>query len=262
MRDSKVYKLEVVAIIPARMNSRRFNGKPLKKILSIPLIGHCYFRCRIALGPKKVFVATCDKEIKDYVKSIGGNVVMTSKNHKRASTRTAEALLKIEKKLNKKIDVILMYQGDEPLGLPKNIKEMFRVFRNKSVGVANLIYKSSSQKLLLDKNNVKIVTDKFGKALYFSREMIPSPWLKQSNYSGLIQTGIIAFRRNKLMLFNKTKETPLEILESVDLNRLLENSEPIHTVLSGNINISVDNINDLKVAEKLIKKDVVYSKYK
>ena len=92
--------------------------------------------------------------------------------------------------------------------------------------------------------------------------MIPSPWLKQSNYSGLIQTGIIAFRRNKLMLFNKTKETPLEILESVDLNRLLENSEPIHTVLSGNINISVDNINDLKVAEKLIKKDVVYSKYK
>lgn len=254
--------MEVIAIIPARMNSSRFKDKPLKKILSIPMIGHCYFRCKIALGSKNVFVATCDKKIKDYVMSIGGNVVMTSKAHKRASTRTAEALMKIEKKLNKKIDVILMYQGDEPLGLPKNIRSITKLFNNKSVGIVNLIYKSSSYKMLSDKNNVKVVTDKYGKALYFTREMIPSPWLKIKNYSGLIQTGIIAFRRNKLMLFNKTKETPLEILESVDLNRVIENSEFIHTVMSENINISVDNINDLKNAEKYMRKDPVYLKYK
>ncbi len=244
------------------MNSRRFKDKPLKKILSIPMVGHCYFRCKIALGSENVFVATCDKKIKDYITSIGGNVIMTSNTHKRASTRTAEALTKIEKKLNKKIDVILMYQGDEPLVLPKNIREIIKYFKNKSVGIVNLIYKSSSRKILSDRNNVKTVIDRYGRALYFSREMIPSPWLKLKNYSGFIQTGIIAFRRNKLMLFNRTKETFLEVLESVDLNRVIENSEIIHTVISKNTNLSVDNANDLKMAEKYMKKDLIYLKYK
>ena len=88
----------VVAIIPARMNSSRFFGKPLKKIKDIPMIGHCYFRAKMSKYLNETYVATCDNEISDYVKKIGGTAIMTSKKHQRASDRTAEAMKKIEKK--------------------------------------------------------------------------------------------------------------------------------------------------------------------
>ncbi|MDC3130672.1 3-deoxy-manno-octulosonate cytidylyltransferase, partial [bacterium] len=102
-------------IIPARMSSSRFPNKPMAKIKGIPMIGHCYLNSVSILGSKNTFVATCDKEIKEYIISIGGNVIMTSKDHNRATTRVSEALIKIEKKQKKKIHNILMHQGDEPL---------------------------------------------------------------------------------------------------------------------------------------------------
>ena len=110
------------------MGSRRYNGKPLKKLLNIPLIGHCYKRCKLALGTENVYVATCDQEIEKYINNIGGKVILTSKNHKRASTRTSEALLNLEKKLKRKIDIVIMYQGDEPLVNPLYLKKMINLF--------------------------------------------------------------------------------------------------------------------------------------
>ena len=99
-----------VIIIPTRMKSSRMPNKPMAKIKGIPMIGRCYFKSIESIGKKYTFVATCDKEISNYVNSIGGNVIMTSKKHSRATTRIAEALIKIEKKLNKKVKNILMYQ--------------------------------------------------------------------------------------------------------------------------------------------------------
>ena len=88
-------------VIPARMDSSRFPGKPMKKINGIPMIGHCYYRANMSKLKNSVYVATCDKEISDYIKSIGGNVIMTSHNHQRASERVGEAINIIEKMLKK-----------------------------------------------------------------------------------------------------------------------------------------------------------------
>ena len=244
------------------MGSRRYNGKPLKKLLNIPLIGHCYKRCKLALGAENVYVATCDQEIKKYIKNIGGKVILTSKNHKRASTRTSEALLKLEKKLKRKIDIVIMYQGDEPLVNPLYLKKMLKLFDNNSTKIVNLIYKTNSLNLLKDKNNVKLVVNKRNEAIYFSREILPSDWLKYNNFYGYIQTGIIAFRRNELIKFNSMKESNLEIFESVDMNRIIENSGTINILKTNNTLISVDNSKDLKVAERYLKKDSIFHKYK
>ena len=91
-----------IAIIPARMGSSRFPGKPLEKIHGMPMVGHCYHRSVIALGAQSVYVATCDREIFDYILSIGGNAIMTASTHTRATGRTAEALEIIENQTNNK----------------------------------------------------------------------------------------------------------------------------------------------------------------
>ena len=244
------------------MGSRRYNGKPLKKLLNISLISHCYERCKLALGAENVYVATCDQAIEKYINNIGGKVILTSKNHKRASTRTSEALLKIEKKLNRKIDIVIMYQGDEPLVNPLYLKKMLKLFHNKTTKIVNLIYKTNSLKLLKDQNNVKLVVNKRNEAIYFSRELLPSHWLKYKNYYGYIQTGVIAFRRKELIKFNRIKETNLEIFESVDMNRIIENSGIINVLKTNDTLISVDNAKDLRVAENYLKKDSIFLKYK
>ena len=100
------------------MGSSRFPGKPLKNILGIPMIGHVYKRSCLANTTDLVYVATCDKQIFDYVESIGGKAVMTSDKHERCTDRTAEAVERIEKETNTKFDIILMIQGDEPMVTP------------------------------------------------------------------------------------------------------------------------------------------------
>ena len=113
--------MKSVTIIPVRMGSSRYPGKPLKKICGIPMVAHCYFRAIRSKKVKDVFIATCDLEIKKCCEDFGAKVIMTSKKHKRATDRTAEALIKIEKNIKKKIQNIIMLQGDEPLIYPDNI---------------------------------------------------------------------------------------------------------------------------------------------
>ena len=253
--------MRVVGIIPARMDSSRFPGKPLEKILGMPMVGHCYHRTALALGNEYTYVATCDIEIATYIKSIGGNVVMTNSRHTRATTRTAEAQELIEIEIKEKIDIIVMVQGDEPLILPKNISEIAPVFLDKSVNIVNIMSSLKTKQAFEDVNNVKVVVDNNNNALYFSREPIPSPWEGWRNIPKYMQTGIIAFRRNKLFEFNSTKESVLERIESVDMNRILENGGKIKMVLTKSITIGVDTYDELKLVEKLMKDDEIKSKY-
>ena len=126
-------------VIPARMDSSRFPGKPMKKINGIPMIGHCYYRANMSKLKNSVYVATCDKEISDYIKSIGGNVIMTSHNHQRASERVGEAINIIEKML-KKIDIVVLYQGDEPMVTPDMIDESIKLMASDdNISVINLM---------------------------------------------------------------------------------------------------------------------------
>ena len=132
--------MKAVAIIPARMGSSRFPGKPMAKILGMPMIGHCYFRTRMCAELKGTYVATCDREIFDYVQAIGGQAVMTSDKHDRASDRAAEAMLKIEEKTGESIDIVVMVQGDEPMIIPIMIEAAVNpLIQDSSIKVSNLM---------------------------------------------------------------------------------------------------------------------------
>ena len=113
--------LAIIGIIPARMASTRFPNKPMAKIAGIPMIGHVYLRCKMSGLLDDLYVATCDKEIYDYIESIGGKAVMTADTHERASDRCAEALQKIEMSTGRRADIMVMIQGDEPMIRPQMI---------------------------------------------------------------------------------------------------------------------------------------------
>jgi len=250
-----------IGIIPARMASTRFPGKPMAKINNIPMIGHCYFRTRMALELSKTYVATCDLEIADYINSIGGDVVMTDSSHTRATTRTAQALEKIEAEIGDKIDIVLMVQGDEPLITPDLINEAISNFKDSEVDIVNIMSPIKTHEQFIDKNNVKVVFNKINNALYFSREPIPSKWLGGDRHPMFMQTGIIAFRRDTLLSFNRLEETLLEKIESIDMNRVLETGGCIRMLLTNNLMIGVDTCQDLVEAEKYLLNDPLIAAY-
>ena len=243
------------------MGSSRFPDKPLKKIHGMPMVGHCYYRAAMASGVDKVYVATCDEEIYDYILSIGGGAIMTSDTHIRATTRTAEALQKIEEQNKEKIDVIIMVQGDEPLIHPNTIADTIPQFIDPLVNIVNVMSKLETKEAFEDKNNVKVVVDNFNDALYFSREPIPSPWKGWKELPKYMQTGIIAFRRDTLIQFNKMPETSLEIIESVDMNRVIESGKKIRMVLTDLVTVGVDVPEELLRVEELLIGDVIMSEY-
>ena len=253
--------MNTIGVIPARMQATRFPGKPMKKIHGMPMIGHCYHRTAIALGVDATYVATCDIEIAKYIDSIGGHVIMTSNTHTRATTRTAEALEKIEQETDERVDIIVMVQGDEPLILPETIKQVTPEFKNKSVSIVNIMSRLATEESFKDVNNVKVVTANNNDALYFSREPIPSPWKGWEDIPRYMQTGIIAFRRDTLIEFNAMKETQLEQIESIDMNRVLETGGKIRMVLTEATTIGVDVLEELNEVEKILAGDKIMGSY-
>jgi len=253
--------MNVIAIIPARMAASRFPGKPMKKILGMPMIGHCYFRTSMAEGLDNVYIATCDVEIFNYIESIGGKAVMTSSSHTRATTRTAEAMKSIENIIGKKVDIVVMVQGDEPLIPPSVISETLPPFKDVSINIVNIMSKITGINQFVDKNNVKVVCDEKNNALYFSREAIPSPWKGMDENNSYMQTGIIAFRREALLSFNASNETQLEVIESVDLNRVLEKGGNVKMIPTEIFTLGIDTPAELNIAQELMKLDKSVGKY-
>ena len=132
--------MRAVAVIPARMASSRFPGKPMALIHDMPMIGHCYCRVRLCDALSDTYVATCDEEVFDYIESIGGKAVMTANSHERASDRAAEAMLKIEEASGQKTDILVMVQGDEPMDTPEMISDAITPMLNdNSVQIVNLM---------------------------------------------------------------------------------------------------------------------------
>ena len=253
--------MNIIGVIPARMGSTRFPGKPMKKIHGMPMIGHCYHRTAMALGVDATYVATCDIEIAEYINSIGGRAIMTSNTHTRATTRTAEALEKIEQETDEKVDIVVMVQGDEPLILPETIREVTPEFKDKSVNIVNIMSRLTTEESFKDVNNVKVVIANNNDALYYSREPIPSPWKGWEDIPRYMQTGIIAFRRDILIAFNAMKETQLEQIESIDMNRVLETGGKIRMVLTEATTIGVDVLEELNEVEKILVGDRIMDSY-
>ena len=255
--------MNIIGIIPARMASTRFPGKPLAKILGTPMLGHIYFRSQMSSILNDLYVATCDQEVAEYVQSIGGKAVMTADTHERASDRTAEAMLKIETETGKRIDIVVMIQGDEPMVYPEMIdKAVQPLIDDNNIFASNLMAPLKTRQEHDDPNEVKVVVDKKGFALYFSREPIPS-WKKGAESLPMLkQVCIIPFLRDFLITFNELEPTPLEIIESVDMLRILEYGYKVKMIYTENGTYSVDTIDDLRRVEKLMKNDPLLKQYK
>jgi 3-deoxy-manno-octulosonate cytidylyltransferase (CMP-KDO synthetase) len=254
--------MNIISIIPARMGSSRFPGKPMADILGMPMIGHVYKRVKMSNLVSEVYVATCDKEIYDYIESIGGKAIMTSDCHERCSDRCAEAMLKIEKKTNEKCDIMVMVQGDEPLTYPQMIEEAVKPMLNdKNINITNLVADLETIEEFEDPNEVKVVMDKDNNALYFSREPIPSRKKGILNVPMKKQVCVIPFRRDFLLEYNQMEPTPLEIIESVDMMRIVENGGKVKMIPTKYKTKAVDTKEDLEKVKEMMKKDKLKKRY-
>lgn len=249
-----VKNFDIVALIPARMGSTRFPGKPMAKILDKPMIGHVVERVSQCELLSMTAVATCDLEIFDYIESIGGKAIMTGNHHERASDRCAEALSILEKGERRRFDIVVMVQGDEPMLNHVMIEEALQpMLDSPDVMVTNLLGKISSQEEFEDHNCIKVVVDLQWNALYFSREPIPNCSIT-ADIPMWKQVCVIPFRRDFLREYMRLDPTPLEVTESIDMLRVLEHGKKVRLVPTSHKTHAVDTPEDLKKVEALMKK--------
>ncbi len=247
--------MNILALIPARMGSSRFPGKPMASILGKPMIGHVYERVAKCSSLTTTAVATCDSEIADYITSIGGRVVMTGKHHERASDRCAEALQAVEQEDGVSYDIMVMVQGDEPMTNPRMIDEAVApMLKEPDIRVVNLLAKIESLEEFEDRNCIKVVCDLQSDALCFSREPIPTRAMI-SSIPMLKQVNIVPFRRDFLLEYIAMTPTPLEVVESIDMMRVLEHGYKVRMVPTSYSSRAVDTEEDRKMVEELMREN-------
>lgn len=247
--------MKFIGIIPARYASTRFPAKPLALLGGKPVIQHVYERVSEVLNT--VYVATDDSRIESAVRSFGGNVVMTSAHHKSGTDRCFEAYSKI----GQQEDVIINVQGDEPFIGKEQISALMRCFEDPQAQIATLVKPfspSDGYKTLENINSPKVVVDKNWNALYFSRSIIPfqrgkdsSCWLLDHTYYKHI--GLYAYTSGVLEQITMLSQTPLEIAESLEQLRWLENGFRIKVAVCDTETIGIDTPADLLRAEAFLK---------
>jgi 3-deoxy-manno-octulosonate cytidylyltransferase (CMP-KDO synthetase) len=249
--------MKIVAVIPARMGSSRFPGKPLAPILGRSMIEHVYRRTMLCADLDAVYVATCDTEIRDVVEGFGGDVIMTSSTHQRASDRVAEAATHLE------ADVVVMVQGDEAMVTPEMITTATRpLLADTTIACVNLAKRVTTEAEFHDPNCIKVVMDRQGFALYFSRQPIPTTHVL--GFAPLTiskQVCIIPFQREALITFAHLESTPLEQAESVDMLRFLEHGYRVKLVETQTDTHAVDTPSDLTLVEQLMQQDALLLRY-
>ena len=251
--------MNIIAVIPVRMAASRFPGKPMAKIMGTPMIEHVFKRVSLSKSVADVYVATCDEEIYNYISSLGGKVVMTSDCHERCSDRCAEAMLKIEEMTGERVDILVMVQGDEPLTHPDMIDEALApMLDDENIPISNLTGEIKTQAEFENPNEVKVVMDKEGNALYLSREPIPSKKKYKSDVPQYKQIPVIPFKRDFLIQYNELGLTELEIIESVDMLRVIENGYKLKMIKTDYVVKAVDIPDDVAIVEALMVKDKLY----
>ena len=254
MKDSD--HSHIAGIIPARYASSRFPGKPLALLGDRTVIQHVYERASKSL--KNVFVATDDDRIKEAVLKFGGKVIMTSPDHKSGTDRCSEAILKLNAETGLRIDVVVNIQGDEPFIKPEQIDLLISCFNDDSVEIATLIRKVAPGENLSNTNHTKVVVSVKGDAIYFSRAVIPfirdvdpNEWSNKHTYYKHL--GIYAYRTDTLMKLTTLNRSSLEIAESLEQNRWIENGYRIRTAITDWESIGIDTREDLEHANEFLR---------
>jgi len=249
--------LKVFGIIPARYASTRFPGKPLAQLGGRSMVEWVYHRALQAFDT--VAVATDDERIASEVRRFGGRVVMTSPDHHSGTDRCTEALTLIQEETGAKADVVVNVQGDEPFVDPELLSRLVTCFYDESAQIATVVKPFDTTADLLNPNNVKAVMTEAGRAVYFSRSPIPyirgvaqDEWLHQHTFYWHL--GLYAYRADILNQITKLPLSPLEIAESLEQNRWLENGYDIRIIQTTGENIAIDTPEDLVMAQKWLEK--------
>jgi 3-deoxy-manno-octulosonate cytidylyltransferase (CMP-KDO synthetase) len=238
----------ITGIIPARYESTRFPGKPLADIAGKKMIQRVYEQVLKSKLINKVYVATDDERIFNFIKSFGWNAIMTSSKHNTGTDRLCEAVKKI------KTDLVVNIQGDEPFISPNIIDAAIAPFlKEKNLNITTLACKFKVLTDVYDPNKVKVVLDNKGNALYFSRAVIP---LNFKSVKGIVyykHLGLYVYRKDFLLKFNKTEQSMPEKAESLEQLRMLAMGEKIRVVISSKDSLSVDTEEDIKMIINNIK---------
>lgn len=243
--------MKILGIIPARYASTRFPGKPLAEVKGKPMIQRVYEQAKKCKTLSEVFVATDDKRIESAVKKFKGKVIMTSSKHESGTDRCWEGL----KKIGGKFGAVINIQGDEPFIHPDQISKVAKCFNNQSVQLATLAMKMKNIHELTNPNTIKVIINKKKEAIYFSRTAIPyyrgedfTEWLKRHTYYKHI--GIYGYRSDILAEVTKLERSSLEMAESLEQLRWLENGYKISVEFTSHESHSIDTPEDLKNALK------------
>ena len=252
--------IKVLAVIPARWASTRFPGKPTADILGKPMVQWVFEQVQKSNLVNDVVVATDDKRIYDVVSEFGGNVVMTLPSHQSGTDRVAEVAKKID------CDIVVNVQGDEPLIPPENIDLVIKpLLTSTELSVSTLMIGILNQREMFDPNICKVVVDKKGYALYFTRASVPYnrnssieeniPINKNIGLEvlGHKHIGIYAYTKSFLLKFSKLKVSRLESLEKLEQLRALENGYSIMVTETSLNSIGVDCLEDIADVESSIK---------
>ncbi len=249
---------KIIALIPARLASSRFPGKPLIDICGKTMIEHVWQRVRLNSNINAVYIATCDLKIKSVAENFGADVIMTSDKHQRGTDRIAEGCLKLIED-GKDFDIVFNIQGDEPLLNPNALDLLMRPFlEEENIFCVNLIENLETKDEINDYNNVKAIFDQKNFALYFSRLPIPNG-LENKHYK---QLGLYGFTKEVILSYPEMDQTPLEIAESDDMLRFIENRIPVKVVLSPYKTIGIDTPADYECVARLMEKDEIFVLYK
>jgi 3-deoxy-manno-octulosonate cytidylyltransferase (CMP-KDO synthetase) len=232
-------KIKVAGIIPARFASARMPGKPLRSVRGKPLVQRVYQQASKSAFIDKLVVATDDRRIVDAVSTFGGEAVLTSTKHESGTDRVAEAADKLN------CDLVVNIQCDQPFLNPKTLNQLISyMLKNEKVYMATLAQRIDKRKDLSDPNIVKVVMDKNGYALYFSRS--PLPYSKTKSQIYYKHTGIYGLRKDFLAKYAKLAQTPLEKSERLEQLRVLENGYKIKVLISKYDSPSIDTPLQLK----------------
>lgn len=248
--------MRIIGIIPARFASTRFPGKPLAEISGKPMIQWVYERTSQVF--EHVYVATDDERIQKAVESFGGRVVITSTSHQSGTDRCSEALDVIEKSLNTKFDVVVNIQGDEPFIQPEQLMKVANCFTDSMVQLATLVKQFSINDDIFNPNSPKVIINKNNEAIYFSRSVIPFIRSKekmdwQSAYPFFKHIGLYAYRCDILKEITKLSQSPLELAESLEQLRWIENGYRIKVERTDMETLAVDTPEDLERVKEYAK---------
>ena len=239
--------MRTVALIPARYAATRFPAKLMQLLGGKSVIRHTYDAVVSAGLFDEVVVVTDSSIIYDELLSHGGKAILSKKEHDSGSDRIAEAAINMD------VDIIVNVQGDEPFIQKEPLKKLVALFDDPGVLVASLMRKIGADEAK-DPNLVKVVTDKYNNALYFSRSMIPYPRNPGENVDHFLHVGVYAYRKQALLTFTKWPVSAAEHAEKLEQLRYLENGVKIKMAETGYHNIAIDTPEDLVRASLLLTK--------